>query len=187
MADFIENAEFARAIDEHNQECALARQEGREPPVIPRKIGDQFLLLANKLTYHRRFRNYSYKEEMVSEGLIVCCRKIGNFNPTITNNAFAYFTQLCWYAFFDVLNTEREQAYIKAKSYYNMLDEHGSPFEQVDTDEAVGDIHNVQSEFIPYFDVEEFEKEDREKRAKIKSKKRETSVIEDMIEDSTDE
>ncbi len=182
MADYISNTDFTNAIVAYKEQCRQHDEAGTERPPIPDTIAKQFVLLANKISYRPNFMNYSYRDEMVSEGILVCCAKIHNFNPDITRNAFGYFSQLCWYAFLEVIDLEHKEAYAKAKSYYNMIDEHGNPFEYEDMDE-----HDIQNDFIPYFDVEEFERKDRDKRNKIKAKRKENSVIEDMIEDGTEE
>ena len=182
MADYIPNAAFTAAIAKYRKECMDADEKGLEHPPIPNEIAGQFLLLANKISYRPNFVNYSYREDMVAEGALACCAKILNFDTDITTNAFGYFSRIVWYAFLEVIDDEKTKAYVKAKSYYNMIDEHGNPFEYEDEDE-----HDIQNDFIPYFDVEEFERKDKEKRAKIKDKKRETTVIEDMIEDGNNE
>ena len=76
------------------------------------------------------------------------------------------------------MENEKEEAYIKAKSFYNAIEENGNPFETGELEEE----HDVQSDFLPYFDVQEFERKDAEKRAKSK-KKAEVGSLEDMMED----
>ena len=167
MAHYINNATFTAAIAKYRLDCAAAKAAGQDQPVIPRDIAESFLMLATKLSYRYNFLNYSYREEFVSEGLIACCAKILNFDPEITNNAFGYFTKLCFYAFVEVIEQEHKEAYVKAKSYYNAIEENGNPFE---TGELDGD-HEVENDFIPYFDVQEYERKREEKRAKTKKAK----------------
>jgi hypothetical protein len=181
MADYIDNATFTESIIKYRQECFDADEAGLERPVIPNDIAKGFLLLATRLSYSPNFVNYSYRSEFISEAMIVCCSKITNFDPTITKNAFAYFTQLCWYSFIGVINEEKKEAYVKAKSFYNAIEENGNPFEAGEVEEE----HDIQSDFIPYFDVVEFERKDSERRAKNR-KKQDIGTIENMMEESPD-
>jgi hypothetical protein len=132
-------------------------------------------MIARKLANRPNFFNYTYKEEMISEALITCCSKICNFNPEITQNAFAYFTQLCWYDFISYIVYEKKEAYVKAKSFYNAIEEYGNVFKFEDED------HDISNDFIPYFDIEDFEKKDREKREKVK-RKQEVGPLDDLME-----
>jgi len=52
---------------------------------------------------------------MVSDGVENCLRYIRNFNPEKSNNPFAYFTQISYYAFLRRIQREKKQLMIKAK------------------------------------------------------------------------
>jgi len=42
-----------------------------------------------------------------------CIQYIGNFNREKSNNAFAYITQICYYAFLRRIQKEKKQVFIK--------------------------------------------------------------------------
>lgn len=167
MAEYVNNAAFTAAISKYRLDCAAAEAAGLERPVIPNDIAASFLKIATKLSYRYNFLNYSYREEFVSEGAMACCNKILNFDPSITTNAFGYFTRICFYSFVEVIESEHKEAYVKAKSYYNSIEENGNPFE---TGELDGD-HDIESDFIPYFDVQQYEKKQDDRRSKSKKTK----------------
>jgi DNA-directed RNA polymerase specialized sigma24 family protein len=54
--------------------------------------------------------------EMVSDGIENCLQYIHNFNPEKSQNPFAYFTQIIWYAFLRRISKEKKQMYIKFKA-----------------------------------------------------------------------
>lgn len=165
MADYISNKDFSKALVDYREACFEHDKMGIERPAIPRAIAEAFMLLANGLSLRHNFVRYSYREDMVSEALIVCCRKVTNFDPAVAPNAFGYFNRICWRAFIAYMAEEKKEAYVKAKTYYNMIDEHGNPFEGLEEDE-----HELTLDFIPYFDVEEFEKKDADRRTKLRDK-----------------
>lgn len=167
---YIDKQMFTDAVIAHNEAVKTAIEQGKEPPVIPRYVGECFMLLANKFSLGPKYARYSYREDMVASAVEVCCRKIGNFDPAITQNAFAYFTQVCTWEFWSFLGGEYTEAYVKARAYYNMVDQHGDAFTEAIADASSSD-HDVQFDFIPFFDVEAFEAKDAEKRKRLKKAK----------------
>ena len=52
---------------------------------------------------------------MISDGIMDCIAAVDNFNPDKTNNPFAYFTQVIYYAFLRRIQKEKKQLEIKTK------------------------------------------------------------------------
>ena len=167
MSHYISNKEFTQAIVEYIQKCESEEAAGREAPQIPDDIARQFIALANKLGSRYNFSGYTFRDEMVSNAIFACCAKIRKFNILVGSNAFAYFTNVCWRAMVDVINDEEEMSYIKAKSFYS-----------VDSDELLqendmsdfGEHAGSTGEFIPFFDVDEYEQKLKAKKDKAKAK-----------------
>ena len=53
---------------------------------------------------------------MVSDGIENCVMYANNFNPEKSQNPFAYFTQIIYYAFLRRIEKEKKQLYIKYKT-----------------------------------------------------------------------
>lgn len=90
-------------------------------PPIPNYVGRCILMIANRLSLKPNFINYSYREEMISDGIENCITYIDNFDPNKTNNPFAYFTQIIYFAFLRRIQKEKKQLYIKHKSLENSV------------------------------------------------------------------
>jgi hypothetical protein len=162
---YINNKEFAAALTEHRKNWLASQEQGTPAPVVPDAIASQFLLLAKKLSTRFNFSGYSWKDDMISDAVISCLRSAHKFNSEVSPNAFGFFNILCWRAFVDVIKIEKEHSYIKAKMFYAI------PEDSFDVqDQDVDDFSFVQ-EFIPYFDVQDFEKKDQERRIKNKKKR----------------
>ena len=71
--------------------------------------------IANGLSYRPNFINYTYKQEMISDGIENCLQYIHNFNPEKSKNPFAYFTQIIYYAFIRRIQKEKKQTHVKHK------------------------------------------------------------------------
>ena len=102
-----------RASEKENPEVKMPR--------IPEYIGQCFMLIAGKLSKKPNFVNYSYRDEMISDGIENCIRVWENFDETKRNNPFAYFTQIIGFAFIRRIDTEKKQQYIKIKNVHNSI------------------------------------------------------------------
>lgn len=91
-------------------------ERGEEPPEIPESIAMKIYKIANRLATKPNFRNYTYIEEMISDGLENSFRYIHKFNPEKSDNPFAYFTTVCYNAFVQRINKEKRQADTKSRA-----------------------------------------------------------------------
>ncbi len=84
-------------------------------PPVTNYIGECFLKIATHLSYRPNFINYTYRDEMISDGIENCLQYVKNFNPEKSKNPFAYFTQIIYYAFLRRIAKEKKQSHIKNK------------------------------------------------------------------------
>ena len=112
---YVNNKEFLAALITYRENVEIARLQDKPKPVIPRYIGECFLKIANHLSYRPNFINYTYREEMISDGIENCLQYVHNFNPDKSDNPFAYFTQIIYYAFLRRIQKEKKQLEIKGK------------------------------------------------------------------------
>lgn len=109
--------EMIKYIREYNE----AKEAGKEPPKASNYIGECIWLIANRLSTNRNFIGYTYREEMIGDAIENCLRYLHNFNPDKSNNPFAYFTQIMYYAFLRRIDKEKKQSYIKYKAMENSV------------------------------------------------------------------
>ena len=112
---YIDNKEFHAAMIAWKELCKEAEEAGEEKPQVTNYIGECFLKIANGLSYRPNFINYTYRSEMVSDGIENCLQYIHNFDPEKSKNPFAYFTQIIHYAFLRRIGKEKKQLEIKTK------------------------------------------------------------------------
>ena len=122
---YINNPDFLRALVEYKEKKELSTKNKTEPPPIPNYIGECFMKIAEGLSHKPNFINYTYRDEMMSDGIENCLMYFNNFDPTKSNNPFAYFTQIIYYAFLRRIQKEKKQTYVKYKATEQMgiLDE----------------------------------------------------------------
>ena len=116
---YVDNKEFLRAMVEFKEKCKVAIENEKDQPPVTNYIGECFLKIATHLSYRPNFINYTYREEMISDGIENCLQYIDKFDPNMSSNPFAYFTQIIYYAFIRRIQKEKKQLYIKYKSMQN--------------------------------------------------------------------
>ena len=112
---YVNNKEFLAAMVEYRKLCSEAEESGEEKPPVTNYIGECFLKIANHLSYRPNFINYTFRDDMISDGIENCLQYLDNFNPDKSNNPFAYFTQIIYYAFLRRIQKEKKQTTIKQK------------------------------------------------------------------------
>lgn len=117
---YVNNAEFSAAVVEYVKKVVEAKELGNDPPIVPNYVALCFLRIAENLSHKGNFIRYTYREEMVMDAVENCLRAVENYNinaetRTGKPNAFAYFTQIVWYAFLRRIAKEKKQQEIKEK------------------------------------------------------------------------
>jgi hypothetical protein len=163
MAHYVNNKDFLAAIIDMKQKVKEAEELGLPKPVVSNYIGECILKIATHLSYKPNFMHYSYREDMILDGVENCIQYIDNFNPDKSSNPFAYFTQVIYYAFLRRIAKEKKQSYIKGRLIQDM------PFEAFELQEGdEGDYHNAYMDFMKnnYTYDETFMDRKKEKRKK---------------------
>jgi hypothetical protein len=184
-AHYVDNKKFYQAIVEYRKVVREKEAAGLDRPPIPSYIGHCMLMIANRLSLKPNFVNYSYREEMISDGVENCVCYFDNYDPDKYDNPFAYFTQIIYFAFLRRIQKEKKQLYIKHKTLENsfILDELYESGENDDMDfkPSYIDMENENmSEFIRTFESNLDKK--RKKRKKGLDKFIEDEEIEDPVE-----
>ena len=117
---YVNNADFSSAVVEYVKEVRKAKAKNEQLPIVTDYIASCFLKIAEGLSHKSNFIRYTYREEMVMDAVENCLKAIENYNlETATRtgkpNAFAYFTQITWYAFLRRIAKEKKQQDIKLK------------------------------------------------------------------------
>ena len=117
---YVNNAQFSQAVVDYVGKLEECRKEEISLPKVPDYIAQCFLRIAEGLSHQANFIRYTYREEMVMDAVENCLKAISNYNleaatRTGKPNAFAYFTQITWFAFLRRITKEKKQQEIKLK------------------------------------------------------------------------
>ena len=117
---YVNNAALLECLIEWKKNCAAAEKAKQPKPKVPEYIGECLLKISSRLSTKPNFINYTYRDEMISDGIENCLQYVHNFNPEKSDNPFAYFTQIIYYAFLRRIQKEKKQAHVKNKIIENM-------------------------------------------------------------------
>ena len=117
---YINNKEFSLAVVEYVKTVNEAKEKGKPQPKVTDYIATCFIKIAEGLSHRPNFVRYTYREEMVMDGVENCLRAIMNYKiETATRtgnpNAFSYFTQIVYFAFIRRIAKEKKQQDIKMR------------------------------------------------------------------------
>jgi len=171
---YVNNKDFLAAMITYRQQVNEAKEKNNDRPIVPTYVGECIMKIATHLARKPNFVNYTFKEEMISDGIENCLQYIDNFNPDKSNNPFAYFTQIIYFAFLRRIQKEKKNLFVKFK-----LSEHTNLFETtVETQEH--DKGKNDGRFKDEIKVSEWTQEymnrfiddfEQNKRRKIKKRK----------------
>jgi DNA-directed RNA polymerase specialized sigma subunit len=187
---YVDNERFLSEMTKFRNDVIIAKENNAERPRVPNYIGDCLFKIATHLARKPNFANYTFKEDMVSDGVENCLLYIDNFDPEKSKNPFAYFTQIIYYAFLRRIQKEKKHLYIKYKSMENevinsLVENNGEDFVITGLN---GVMHDAYSEaFISDF-IETFESNKKNRVTKVKKPRtsRKKGKLEQFLENDDD-
>tara|TARA_B100001750_G_scaffold157772_1_gene126973 strand:+ start:355 stop:900 length:546 start_codon:yes stop_codon:yes gene_type:complete len=168
---YVDNKLFFAEMEKWKSEIDESDEVDDLPPMVTEYMGECFYKIATHLSYRPNFINYTYREEMIGDGIENCIRYAKNFNPEKSKNPFAYFTQIIYYAFIRRITKEKKQTSIKQKIIDN------TSTKTYDIMEGDDDVYsNTYMEFLR----DNLEEKDIPKQKRKKSKKGIEHFIEEI-------
>lgn len=173
---YVNNAQFSEAVVEYVKHAREVQSQGLDKPQINDYIASCFLKIAEGLSHKANFVRYTYREEMMMDAVENCLKAIDNYNlETATRtgkpNAFAYFTQISWYAFLRRIEREKKQQDIKMRyltesGIEDLISEESQNDEAFRQTQAFVDELRERIDLVKESDkvVKEYEKGQRQKR-----------------------
>jgi len=166
---YVDNVRFFNEIMEYKRQCREALEQGREKPRVSEYIGKCIYLIAENLSHKPRFMNYSFREELVSDAIENCFLYFDNFDPKKSENPFAYFTQIIYFAFHRRISKEEKNRYIMYKKFQESVLDTNDVSLMIDSDDnhlISTTMYDNLNEFIKNFEARELAKKEKRKLAK---------------------
>ena len=183
---YVDNQQFYKDIVKFREECDRNRKMGLPRPNIPQSIVDNIILISTHLAYRPNFSGYTFRDDMVHAGIENCVRYVENFDPEKSQNPFAYFTSVCWYAFVRLIKESKKQSIIKGKLMMNYTHDEALEIDSdLDARSVFQDMRDQMSTYIEAADQLDKKQAAKEaERAKLAEEKEKTKNTVTSILDS---
>jgi len=117
---YVDNKKFLEALIDHKGKVNKSVELQIDKPLVSNYLGECFLKIATHLSYKGNFINYTYRDDMISDGIENCLVAVDKFDPAKSSNPFAYYTQIIYYAFIRRIQKEKKQQVTKYKMLENI-------------------------------------------------------------------
>lgn len=182
---YVSNVEFYQEmVDFLNRRQEAIDNNHDELPQIPDSICEKIMKIANKLANKPNFRGYSYRDEMILDGIEDAIKNIHKFNPEKSDNPFSYFTTTIYNAFVRRIKLENKELERKKKYLQNRIGVFDSAFDtqSMDNDEDYGLTEYMEELKDIYYQDERTSSNEDKSLSKKKEKSEEHSPLEQFME-----
>lgn len=176
---YVDNKKFLEELKKHRVAVLKADDKGKARPRLPEYIGECFLKIATRLSYKPNFVNYTFRDDMISDGVENCLVYVHNFDPSKSSNPFGYFTQIIHFAFIRRIQREKKHTYIK----YKLLEKAIIDGDTADTPRDGGQMQ-VDSTMLSFENVQEFINRYDEYSTKRRARRRQVRNGDSKMEDA---
>lgn len=113
-----------------NKDLLHELKKYKESGVIEEKLGLMIRQIAINYSNRGNFASYTWKEDMVSDAILICFKYMNNFDPEKQKNPnpFSYFTTIIHNAFVNYIKKQKKHSDIKDICYKQcyLIDEENS-------------------------------------------------------------
>jgi len=117
---YVDNSKFLDELVKYKKKVTEAKDKNIPKPIVSNYLGECFLKIATHLSYKANFINYTYRDDMISDGIENCLVAVDKFDPEKSKNPFAYYTQIIYFAFVRRIQKEKKQQATKYKILENI-------------------------------------------------------------------
>ena len=117
---YVDNSKFLEELIKYKNKVNEAKDNDISKPIVSNYLGECFLKIATHLSYKANFINYTYRDDMISDGIENCLVAVDKFDPEKSKNPFAYYTQIIYFAFVRRIQKEKKQQATKYKILENI-------------------------------------------------------------------
>ena len=163
---YVDNDKFFLEIKKWKQRVIDAREVDDPDPPSTEYMGECFLKISENLAWRPNFINYTFRDDLVSDGIENCLLYAHNFNPEKSKNPFSYFTQIIHHSYIGRITKEKKQMHIK----YRIIEEEKLKEQLESTVEDIAN-HSLAKQYKKYIDShDKYAVNPQPKKSKKKSK-----------------
>jgi len=109
----------------NNKDLLIEISDYKSSGVMSEKLGGMLLEIANNFSSRGSFAGYTWREDLVADGVLTCIKYLKNFDTNKSSQAFSYITQICYHAFLNYIKAQKKHSEIKDVLYKRMVEKYG--------------------------------------------------------------
>ena len=115
--NYVDKEKLHDALCKHIEKVKEAEKNGLEPPVANNYIGQAIILIATNIATKFNFKTYTWKDEMIGDGILAAVKAINKYDPERSQNPYGFFSQAIWWSFQARIKIEKA----KLNNQYEMM------------------------------------------------------------------
>lgn len=132
--NYVDKQKLYESLCEWKDRVDAAEEAGKPKPKLPDYVGESIMLCAEGMSMRPNFRNYTYREEMVGDGIVAAVKAMNKFDPHRKGkngevNPFGFINLCVWRAFLNRIAFEKNVQKAKVDS---MLDPNTANYSTLD-------------------------------------------------------
>ena len=109
----------------NNRDLLIEISDYKTNGVMSEELGRMLLEIANNFSSRGSFAGYTWREDLVADGVLTCIKYLKNFDTEKSSNAFSYITQIYYHAFLNYIKMQNKHSDIKSILYDRLAEESG--------------------------------------------------------------
>lgn len=151
---FIDKKEMYDKVCKYKAMCERAKKYNAPRPPVPASLAKDVFNIAESISKKHNFSGYTFREDMVMDGVEHTLKYIHTFNIEKFDNVFGWVYMIVRQCFFNRIKAEKKQLYIKFKEGSNFL--HEMSYEIEGGTRNSSSITGVDQQYINDY-IEEYE------------------------------
>lgn len=164
--NYVDNKVLYDNIVKYKIKTRQAKDNNQPIPTIPDSIGIDIINISKGQAKNKNFCNYTFRDEMINDGIENAIKSIETFNVEKYDKPFAYFSRVIYFAFVRRIQKEKKSLYIKYKVITNSMIHN----ELAVNSEGVDLGSGRDTEYMKHFIMAYEESMERKKQKVIESK-----------------
>lgn len=150
--NYVDKQKLYESLCDWKNRCDAAEAEGTPKPKLPDYVGQSIMLCAEGMSQRPNFRNYTYRDEMVGDGIVAAVKAMNKFDPYRKGkngdvNPFGFINLCVWRAFLNRITSEKNIQKAKVDSMLDPGTDHYSTLDGDDDYHEIGD----KSDLIDFY------------------------------------
>lgn len=151
--NYVDKKQLYDSLCEWKQRGDLAEEQGLERPKLPDDVGLAIMQIAEGMANRPNFRNYTWKEEMIGDGIVAAVKAMNKFDPFRKGkngevNPFGFISLCVWRAFLNRIKSEKNINKAKVDS---MFDPSTETFSTIDGHDDNYSSVNDRSDLVDFY------------------------------------